>query len=489
MYQRVVFCLAVLIGLTADAQTINLRGVVSNWWQIPIANASITLVRQAIQTTSAATTGAYSITRSTAVQLPALPRQTERLVLNKGVLELSLPHSSPVKVEVYDIKGNLLKRESVPNATSGACRINLADNTRAVSLLVVKLSIGKREMSFRYMPLNTAMYLLDMTSEFSPLVSVSNSAVGALAAAVDSLRTTANGYTQKTIPISTYDSTVNIILDSVPGPSVGCGKTLGSINKSGTYTITSSGTNRTYIIDIPTNYDKNKPYRLIFGMHCMGGSAIKVSGTDGTNDQTAYYYHLKPLATSDSIPCIYVAPQGNSDGTWQGAPDHIFFSDMLKLFKDTLCIDTTRVFSVGFSFGAMFSYSLSLEFQNVLRAVVCYAPANYNMYQPTNKHLPLAYMQTTGTSDGTCPWINSDPNQQGGKYCLLDHITDNGCTVPSSFKLATSGTHVTTDYPGCKVGYPVKFCSFQGGHQCNATDAGSSTNWIPVESWKFLKQF
>jgi poly(3-hydroxybutyrate) depolymerase len=303
---------------------------------------------------------------------------------------------------------------------------------------------------------------------------------------------TASGFQTKSIVITSLDQQLNITLDSTnggkaPGSSLGCGKTLGSINKSGTYTITTSGTNRTYIIDIPPNYDKNKPYRLIFGMHCMGGSATKVAST-GT-DQTANFYHLKPLATSNNIQCIFVAPQGNSNGTWGGAEEHKFFSDMLKLFKDTLCIDTTRVFSCGFSFGAMFTYSLSTVFQKELRAVACYAPANYNIYLPTDKHLPIPYMQVTGTSDKTCPWINSDPNKRGGKYCLLDHVADNGCPTPSTIPLATSGKHVTTEISGCKTGYPVKFCSFQGGHVCNATDPGSNVDWIPVETWEFFMRF
>jgi poly(3-hydroxybutyrate) depolymerase len=162
---------------------------------------------------------------------------------------------------------------------------------------------------------------------------------------------------------------------------------------------------------------------------------------------------------------------------------------MVKLFKDTLCIDTTRIFCAGFSFGAMFTYTLSLEFPKILRAVACYAPANYNMDQPTNNHLPISYFQTTGTQDGTCPWVSSDANKTGGKYCLLQHIQDNGCTVPTTFNLATSNKHVTTEYPGCKDGYSVKFSSFVGGHQCNFTDGGTNFDFIPVETWEFFKRF
>lgn len=224
------------------------------------------------------------------------------------------------------------------------------------------------------------------------------------------------------------------------GGSTGCGKDLTDLT-SGTYTITSAGLSRQYIINIPANYDKNKPYRLIFAMHCMGSSATGVVGEK--------YYSLQPLASSANVPVIFVAPQGYTDSMpWRTGDnkDHIFFDDMLKLFKEKLCVDTSRVFSCGFSFGAMFTYSLSLNHQNDLRAVAVYAPANYNIYLPTKIVQPIAYFQTTGTSDGTCPWVNSDSAKRGGKYCVIQHLEDNGCTVPSNIPLATGGTHVSTDF-------------------------------------------
>jgi poly(3-hydroxybutyrate) depolymerase len=262
--------------------------------------------------------------------------------------------------------------------------------------------------------------------------------------------------------------------------SEGCGKDLTDLT-SGTYTINSAGLSREYIISIPQNYDKNKPYRLIFGMHCMGSSDTGVVSSN--------YYGLKTYAANDNVPVIFVAPQGYTDSMpWRSDnKDHIFFNDMLNLFKSKLCVDTSRIFSCGFSFGAMFTYSLSLAYQDDLRAVAVYAPANYNIYIPTNTHKPIAYYQTTGTQDGTCPWVNSDSTQTGGKYCLLGHIQDNGCTVPSNIPLATGGTHVTTEFSGCNPGYPVVFGSFVGGHTDTVNENG--VNWIAKETWDFFMRF
>jgi poly(3-hydroxybutyrate) depolymerase len=248
--------------------------------------------------------------------------------------------------------------------------------------------------------------------------------------------------------------------------------------------MTSAGRERKYTIDIPADYDKNKPYRLIFAMHMMGGHMNTM-----VNNK---FYGLKTYAERDHVPVIFVAPEGYTDQSpWRGRDDkdHIFFADMLSLFKDKLSIDTSRVFCTGFSFGAMFTYSLSLEFQKDLRAVACYAPANWNIYLPTNKHEPLAYFSTTGTTDGTCKYINSDARKQGGKYCVLTHIEDNGLTELPELPLATTPTHVTTEFKGLREQYPVIFGSFVGGHTDTMRDPGSNENWISKETWDFFMRF
>jgi poly(3-hydroxybutyrate) depolymerase len=478
--------LFVLAGLTVNAQTVNVRGTVSNLAGKPIANATVTLAVQKLSSTTGAN-GAYTITKSIITQIPGLRSQPASFSLNNGILEIGLPSSLPVKVEFFDVQGNLLKRESKQDVSSGVYRLDILKNSTAAKILVVRATVGNQMITFRFTPLSKGSYAVNRQA--SP---VTARLTKTAAAVVDTIKASATGYLAKALPISSLDTSVNIALDTnggknPPGPSLGCGKTLGGINKTGTYTVKSSGNNRTFIINIPSNYDKNTPYRLIFGMHCMGGSAEKVAGT---TDQSAYFYHIKTQADKENIPAIYVAMQGDAGGTWQGVPDRTFFFDLQKMLKDTLCIDTTRVFSVGFSFGAMFTYALSLQYPKILRAAACNAPANYNMDQPANQHVPIAYVQVTGTGDGTCPWVSGGSTTNGGKYCLQQHIQDNVCTSTiADAKLATSGTHVVTEFKGCKDGYPVKFCSHNGGHECNKTDQGSNVDWIPVEFWEFFKRF
>ncbi len=465
-----------LIGfaiLSINAQTINLQGVVSNSTGKPISNAVVSLVRQKMKDTTG-TDGKYSFVSTSVRKLSAIPPQMNdiKVNVNNGVLQFELSAQSPVKVEIFDLKGKLLRQEINMNAAAGTYRYDFSNHCNASKVLVIRAAIGMSELTFRYMPLHNGKFVLSPVSEVS--TSFNRTGLAPIADVVDTITVTANGYKTKSVAITSLSMQQNISLDSNSGGStgsLGCGKTLGSINKSGEYTITTSGKSRKYMIRLPSNYDPKNPYRLIFGMHCMGASAQDIYGNNARSDGAYNFYRLGNLATN----AILVAPQGpNSNGTWGGQEDHKFFEDLLALLKGNLCIDTARVFSVGFSFGAMFTYSLSLNHQDQLRAVVCFAPYDGVIWLPTRVKKPIAFMQTTGMSDGTCGW-------SGAKGCATKHAEDNGCSDPTTIP-TSSGQYKVHDFKGCKEGYPVKVVTWGGGHT-----AGES--WMPQMAWDFLKQF
>lgn len=306
---------------------------------------------------------------------------------------------------------------------------------------------------------------------------------------------------------------------SAPVPSKGCGVTTGmktlttggmsvasGLPTSTRLKITSGGMSREYIIDIPADYDPTHPYRLIFSWHQAYGSdtgnAIgQHPAGDGPNfNATDYaFFGLHREAAAANEPVIFVAPEGIGNLPWDFNRDSVLFDDLLALVDANLCIDDSRVFSTGFSFGAMMSYALSITRETKLRAVVAMAAANYNLPgEPTDKNTaPVAYMGTTGMSDTTCPWVGNDAAKQGGKYCVLAHAQDNGCTIPSTIPTTTAGSkkYVCYDFEGCKAGYPVKVCTFDGPHTPSSVDDGTSTGddglkaFIPPLAWQFISQF
>ncbi|MEK7393498.1 MAG: hypothetical protein AAB214_13145 [Fibrobacterota bacterium] len=480
------------LGALAQAQTVNLTGKVTNQAGKAIANAIVNLTPMGLKDTTG-TDGSYSLaTGNTAI----LPSQSVRSMdFRNGVLEINLGRSASVKVDVFDTKGARLNGDAFQNTASGIYRMDFAKMALGTGICLIKITVDNQSSTFRYAPMVGSSGLVG--SSFAPL----SGALARVAAATDSIKVTASGYKPKTVVATSLTSTINVSLDTntssdrwgglgnAPIKSAGCGKALGVLPKSGTYKISTVAGRGEFIIDIPTSYNKDNPYRLVFGNHCMGGSAARVAEAEkgSAGDDLSGFYSIKTMATKDNIQNIYVAMQGDGGGTWNAPNDYTFWSDVLKHVETNLCVDTTRRFVAGFSFGAMFSYALSLQFPERIRAVATYAPANWNFHQPTNRKIPIAYYQAHGTNDGTCSWVNNDANKLGGKYCLLQHVQDNGCT--GTPKIATGSTHVTTEFTGCKEGYPVKFGSFVGGHQAVHTDPGTNFSWIEKETWAFFKQF
>jgi poly(3-hydroxybutyrate) depolymerase len=277
--------------------------------------------------------------------------------------------------------------------------------------------------------------------------------------------------------VTAQEANSGIPLGNPPVPSAGCGKA--TTVTTGKHAITSTGQERTYIIDIPTNYDMNKPYRLFYTSHWISGTSEQVRDGD--------YYSLKPLASADNVPAIFIAPQ--SDGARWQEKDHALFDDILAFARENLCVDTTRVFATGFSFGGMITYSLSVNHQDDIRAAVGLSPANYNIFVPPKLHEPIAWMQTTGMSDGLTPWVNGDSTTQGAKFIAIEHATNNSCAVPEVIPTWREGDHVCYDFTGCGESFRTRACTFGGGHTPSASDPGGDTNWIAEESWAFFKQF
>lgn len=266
-------------------------------------------------------------------------------------------------------------------------------------------------------------------------------------------------------------------LKNEPVRSKGCGK---PNTLQDHFKFTGGGIEHEIFLDVPQNYDNNKPYKLVFGMHCMGGSAQGVK-----NEQ---YYGMKALDNTQSA--IFVAPHGYTDGMpWRVGDDkdHVFFGEFLTYLEENLCIDESRVFSAGFSFGAMFTNSLAQDFQDRLRAVAVFATADINIYIPQNKGKPIGWLGTVGMSDNLC-------RPDLGRSARNRILRNNGpggsdCTGEQATEYPGFGNHVCYSYTTVDPNYPVRWCTFNGGHMWDPRENGSQRPWTTDEAWNFFNQF
>ena len=410
---------------------------------------------------------------------PAFRNTVGYISINNGILSYSQSSTSPVQVKIYNSLGNQVFKKLL----QGSGTYDLSKGIEARGTYFAQVSVGNAKQNFKF--------TTDRGFSSSIGSRANGNALLKEAEKGEALRFVADGYDTLTVPLGTLDTTVDVKLTKIateqtyafgyplknePTPSKGCGKdnTLKNYFK-----FKGGGIEHEVYLDLPENYDKNKPYRLVFGMHCMGGSAQNVAKNE-------HYYGYRD---KDKKNTIFVAPHGYTDQMpWRCGDnkDHLFFDEILTYLNENLCVDTSRVFSSGFSFGAMYSNSLAQTFQHRLRGVVVFATADQVIYIPKNSGKPIAWMGTVGLSDGTCP-----PSM--GRSARDRILRNNGpeghtdCTSEKATEFSGGGGHVCYDYKTVDPRFPVKWCTFNGGHQWDMRENGKL--WASDIGWEFITQF
>jgi poly(3-hydroxybutyrate) depolymerase len=441
--------------------------------------------------------------------------------INSGILSYSQSGNSPVNVKIFDLMGNEVFKQSL----YGSGQVDLTSGVKAKGTYFAQVTTGSAKQAIRF----TA------NGNYGATLDANGHALLKEVQPGETLRVVADGFDTLSVPLGTLDTTLNLTLTAsapaeetfkfgyalgnAPRKSKGCGKdpvlkgTKQYQCQKKTWDNPWPNANvdcsaqlfeingREFYVTFPQNYDKNKPYKLLIANHCMGSSANHMATwISADRDHISPYYAQKAQDTEGNY--IFVAPQGNDNGTWNGEEDHKFIHQMLTHMEDNYCIDTTRVFATGFSFGAMFSNSLAWEMQERLRAVAVYAVASYNIWLPqpgngpySKKDLPIAWMAVHGKQDGMCNYQRARDEalveilKHNGKADANGNFTD-ASAEKSQLKEYSNGQHVCYDFTTVDPRFPVKFCSHGADHQWSATDNGdNSKSWVPAEVHKFFEQF
>jgi poly(3-hydroxybutyrate) depolymerase len=256
--------------------------------------------------------------------------------------------------------------------------------------------------------------------------------------------------------------------------------------------------NRGFALRLPDNYQKDKPYWLIFGFHWRGGNSKEVD-TGGSNGYSMAHYGLQKLSQNGAI---FVAPDGLGGG-WgnNGGEDMKFVDDMVKLIEDNYCVDKKHLFANGFSWGGGMSYAIACARAKTFRGVAIYNGAVLSGCEGGND--PIPYWQMAGLTDTTC-------TIEAGREMRDKFVKNNGCTPqnppepPKPEPFLKSGGHICTTYSGCSGGNSLRWCAHQSGHGNAIVDGTASVynecatppkmcsdscpcTWVPEDVWAFFK--
>jgi len=206
------FGLIAVFGSALQAQTVKVRGKVSNGAGQPVAKAVVALMQQGAKDTTG-TDGMYSITNPNVPIREHSATVTESMRLDQGSLAFTVSKTSPLKVAVFDVNGNLQKREALPKARPGIYRFDVSALPHSNQMLIVQASIGPLVQTFRYFPSRKGISERNFTVSSASLAGVS---LAKIAAIVDTLQVSADGYASKKVGLASYDTTVNVTLDAEP---------------------------------------------------------------------------------------------------------------------------------------------------------------------------------------------------------------------------------------------------------------------------------
>ena len=232
------------------------------------------------------------------------------------------------------------------------------------------------------------------------------------------------------------------------GPSAGCGL---PVSRQGTVTslIDVNGVTRSYVLKFPQDYDPNIAYPLVFSWHGHGDNS--------DNFSSIWQGHGQNL--------IAVTPQGLPLETglagWDSTRDLVFFDALYEVLTANLCVDRSRVFSLGFSNGGGMTYGLSCGRADVVRgaSIVGAAPSDPSLTVEDLDELlsdcpPLPTWLANGIDDPLSPI-------EGAEVVRDWMLNRNGCDPDAS---TATGSGLCVRYDDCTSGAPLEYCPYDGAH-------------------------
>ncbi|HNY30003.1 MAG TPA: PHB depolymerase family esterase [Fibrobacteria bacterium] len=231
-------------------------------------------------------------------------------------------------------------------------------------------------------------------------------------------------------------------------------------------TITVKGTQRKYILHVPSAYKGDTPVPLVVDYHpIMGTASGQLSGT-------TYKAQTDPEGVISVYPDGLNGPLGgqawNVQGCCSTADDTSFARAMVAEVKTLACIDPKRVYATGFSMGGGMTHFSACHLSDIFAAG---APAAFDLTEQNvgacKPKRPITMVMFRGTSDGTVAYAGGHsavvPGMAidflGAKGTFTKWAELNKCTGSPS----AEDSKGCSTYSTCEGGVQVTLCTKQGG--------------------------
>lgn len=246
-------------------------------------------------------------------------------------------------------------------------------------------------------------------------------------------------------------------------------------NETRELTVNTPNGERSFLVHVHNNFKNHEYYPVVVVYPGRGADAQSAQRSFGL----------------DNLPAIVVYPSPTigitGDFAWQGAPysskaDDVTFTDkILEKLRGNLCIDSTKIYAIGFSNGGGFVSMLPCAPPDRFAAYAIIAGA---LYEPNSNCFPqkdTSFITVHGDKDMTVPY-KGDPVRRLPPVpsWIQARASAENCT--SQVSTSDNVHKQTTTWTNCSGGEQIRSERIIGGtHRW-----GDISN---LELWRFLIQF
>lgn len=231
-------------------------------------------------------------------------------------------------------------------------------------------------------------------------------------------------------------------------PSAGCGN---ENPPTGQLSLAIRGAQADYLVTLPNGYSAATPVPLIFGFHGRNRTFLQFQTVDASGIQQQL---------GSRAVMVYMESQGGTG--WNNAmevpPSVEFWEQLYPQILASYCVDTSRVFAVGHSSGAIFSNILACRHGDLLRGVGIVAGDQQEMSCTGD----LASILIHGPQDTVVAFSRG----LSARAFALARSSCTQATLPAPLGPCVS-------YQGCEPGMPVTWCEHG---EPTYLDMGAPTN-------------
>lgn len=281
---------------------------------------------------------------------------------------------------------------------------------------------------------------------------------------------------------------------ATPLPTTGCGKAPSPApGTTAEMTLTSGGLQRIYRLHVPVGYDPARKTPLVLNLHGHNETALQQERYSQYSDlaDQQHFLVVYPQGIIGPDNKLGWATYGKNDPTIN---DVLFFSDLLTVLQQHLCVDAQRIYATGISNGGGMTNLLACRMAGRIAAFAPVAAAIYPISEGCHPSRPVSYLEFHGTSDPAVHYNGSTLLQFPPVMDMLQEwATRDHCTSgPDIFFQQADVTGY--QWTHCQAGVVVQHYRITGrGHTWPgatiSTFLGTTTHTISATtlSWQFFQ--